>query len=232
MNIGSGLMVTSPEFCFLQMASQLTLVRLIELGYELCGTYSMPPADDTNVPERGFYYRQPLTSMKKLKVFLESMPGYRGHKKAMRTLRFLQDGSASPMETKLVMFLTLPKMLGGYGFNVPELNKRIALSKTARKYFNKDYYACDLFWADGRIAVEYDSDQQHTGSDRIANDSKRRNILASTGIRVITVTKQQLYSSLELERAARTIASQMNRRLFSKKSNFYTVHQNLRKQLL
>ena len=232
MNIGNGLMVSSPEFCFLQMAGQLTLIGLIELGYELCGTYSRPLADDPSVPERGFYNRQPLTNIKKLKVFLDSIPGVKGHKKAARALQYLREGSASPMETKLAMFLTLPYMMGGYGFSLPELNMRIDLIKNARKYFNKNYYVCDLFWPDEKIAVEYDSDQQHTGSERIANDSGRRNALLSLGISVISVTKLQLYSRAGLERAARSIAVQMNKRLFPSKSNFSYAHGELRKQLL
>jgi len=232
MNIGNGLMMSSPEFCFLQMADNITLARLIELGYELCGKYSIPIAEDSDVPERGFHNRTPLTSTNRIRAFLDSMHGFNGFKKATHALSYMIDGSASPMETKLTMFLTLHYMLGGFGFNLPELNKRIILTKTARKYFRKNYYVCDLFWPDKNVAVEYDSDQQHTGSDRIANDSKRRNVLESSGIRVITVTKQQLFSSVELERAARTIAKHLNKRLFPTKSNFYTAHQELREQLL
>jgi len=194
--------------------------------------YSMPLADDMNLPERGFYNCRPRTNVGKLKDFLESMPGIKGYKSAKRALRYILDGSASPMETKLAMFLTLPYMLGGFGFDLPEMNKRIILSKSAKKDYKKDYYVCDIFWSDEKIAVEYDSDQHHTGSDRIANDSIRRNTLESSGIRVVTVTKQQLFSSSELERVARTIANHMDKRLFSKKSKFDTAHKELRKQLL
>ena len=123
-------------------------------------------------------------------------------------------------------------MLGGFGLDQPELNKRIDLSKKASKVFGKDHYVCDMFWTDKKIAVEYDSDQQHTGSDRIASDSIRRNTLESSGIKVVTITKQQLYNSIELTRAAQTIAGHMGRRLFSRKCNFNTKHQELRKQLL
>ncbi|MCL2488794.1 MAG: DUF559 domain-containing protein, partial [Oscillospiraceae bacterium] len=102
----------------------------------------------------------------------------------------------------------------------------------ARKHFDKSYYVCDLFWPHENVAVEYDSDQQHTGSERIASDSKRRNALNSAGVRVVSVTKQQLYSHVELEGVARTIASHMGKRLFSKKNNFHARHQELRRQLL
>ena len=231
MNNGNGLMVSSPEFCFLQMADRLTLVGLIELGYELCSVYSIPPKGDSSLPKNGFYNREPLTSVNKLKGFLEIMPGVKGHKKAKHALRYMLDGAASPMETKLAMFLVLPYMLGGFGFDLPELNKRIDLTKAARKDFDKDYLVCDMFWSDKKIAVEYDSDQQHTGPDRIASDSKRRTALDLSGIRVVSVTKQQLYSTAELERVARTIANHMNRRLLLKRSKFYTAHRELRKML-
>jgi len=232
MNIGERLMVCTPEFCFLQMAESFTLIKLIELGYELSGGYSIPLANEQVVPERGFYNRAPLTSAKKLRVFLNGMTGVKGHQKAMQALRYTLDGSASPMETKLAMFLTLPYKLGGFGFSLPDMNKRIPLIKNTKKYSGKAYYICDLFWSDEKVAVEYDSDQQHTGSDRIAYDSKRRNALNSLGIRIVSITKQQLYDSVELESAARTIAGYMNKRLFSKESNFAAAHRKLRKQLL
>ena len=44
--IGDGVSVSSPEFCFFQMAEELPLVKLIELGCELCGTYSLPANDE------------------------------------------------------------------------------------------------------------------------------------------------------------------------------------------
>ena len=232
MSIGNDLMMSSPEFCFLQMANQLTLIELIELGYEFCGGYSLPLPDDEKVPERGFYNRKELTSTKKLAAFLDDMSGVKGSLKAVRALHYLQDGSASPMETKLAMLLTLPFKLGGYGFLAPELNHRINLSKTARRHFRKQYYVCDLFWPGKELAVEYDSDQNHTGSERIANDSNKRNALASAGINVVSVTKRQLYNSPEFESSARTIAHHMGRRLFSKKSNFAAAHRELRRQLL
>ncbi|MCL2826363.1 MAG: hypothetical protein FWD72_03050, partial [Eggerthellaceae bacterium] len=134
--------------------------------------------------------------------------------------------------TKLAMFLTLPFKLGGYGFSMPKLNHRITLPKSARGYFSKKYYVCDLFWPDGKVAVEYDSDQNHTGSERIANDSNKRNALAMAGVRVVSITRLQLFSSSEFESSARTIALHLGRRLFSKKSGFPAAHRELRKLLL
>ena len=227
-----GYFVSSPEMCFLQMAGQMPLVGLIELGYELCGTYSIPVAGDPNVPERGFYYREPLMSAQSLKDFLARMPGVRGHQKAQRALRYLLDGSASPMETKLAILLTLPYKLGGFGLIQPELNSRIIPTKSARWSSSKAFYTCDLYWSDYDLAVEYDSASFHTGSKRIADDSKKRNALVLMGITVITVTTQQLYDKIEFEKIARILANCTDKRLRPKNPGFTTAHHELRNQLL
>jgi len=232
MNIGNGVMVSSPEFCFLQMASQLTLIELIELGYELCGVYSLPLAYDKKVPACGFYQRKQLTDTRKLGDFLEGMTGTKACEKARRAVRYIQDNSASPMETKLAMLITLPYKLGGFGFKMPQLNYRINLPMSAKKYFSKDYYICDIYWPDEKVAVEYDSDKFHTGSERIANDSNKRNALALQGIQVISVTRKQLYRFKELDGAAKTLAKHLGKRLFPKKGDFATVRLKLRSQLL
>ena len=230
---GEGYMVSTPEFCFLQLANQLPLPRLIQLGYELCGGYSIPLVGDLEVPKRGYYEREPFTETKALQAFIERMSGVKGHQKAMRALRYILDGSASPMETKLSMLLTLPYNLGGYGFFFPELNYRITPSKTALRSASKSYYVCDLFWPDYDLAVEYDSDYCHTGTKNIAADSKKRNALALMGITVITVTKNQLYSRIELEKVARILANHLDKRLLhSRNPGFATVHRDLHDLLL
>ena len=234
-SVGEGIMITSPEFCFLQLADELPLVKLIELGYELCGTYSMPVSLDSakgaGQPARGFNLRLPITSTKKLKAFLEQVPGVKGHKKAVRALRYIADGAASPMEAKLAILLTLPYKLGGYHFPAPELNSRIIPAKTAKRGASKGHYACDLFWPDYDLAVEYDSDTYHTGPERIAADSKKRNALALMGITVITVTKEQVYSIVELEKVVHVLAGNMGRRLWNDNPGFGATHRELRKLL-
>ena len=228
----NGLEVSSPEFCFLQMAEKLPLPRLIELGYELCGTYSLPAAGDHNATEIGFNQRQPLTSLKKLSVFVAEMPGFNGHVKAVRALRYILEGSASPMESKLAILLTLPYKLGGFGMPKPELNVRIALTKTAEKVAGKKFYVCDLFWPDRNIAVEYDSDSFHAGQKQIADDSKKRNTLTIMGIKVLSITTQQLFSPIDFERAAGAIANCIGKRLVYKNPGFMRANNSLREQLL
>ena len=231
-NIDDKLFVSSPEFCFLQLAGKITLLRLITIGYELCGTYSIPAAKDKNAPKKGFYNRRPLTSTKKIAAFLARMPGVKGHQKAMRALRYILDDSASPMETNLAIILTLPYKLGGFGFIRPELNKRIVLSKTDKPFSDKMSYVCDLFWPDYGLAVEYDSALFHAGQKQIAEDSQKRTALAMMGVMVLTVTKQQIYDEKEFEKTTRAIATCLGKRLAFKNPGFRTAHLELREQLL
>jgi len=226
-------MVSSPEFCFLQLANQLPLPRLIQLGYELCGKYSIPVRGDLNAPEKGFYKRDSLTSVNALQAFIDRMPGINGHRMATHALRYILDGSASPMEAKLAILLTLPYKLGGFNLYLPELNYRIVPSKTVKQSASKSFYSCDLYWPDYDLAVEYDSDLCHTGSKRIASDSKKRNTLALMGISVITVTKEQIYSKTELEKVARILANHLDKRLFHLRNpGFAVAHRDLHKLLL
>ena len=236
----NGLEVSSPEFCFLQMAGTLSLPRLIELGYEFCGGYSLPIAGDVKKPDRGFYNRLPLTSIKKLTAFTSRMKGVKGCLKAVRALRYILEGSASPMETKLSILLTLPYKYGGFGFPKPVLNARVAPRKAdrrteqrteqmaGRRITGKEYYVCDLYWPDHALAVEYDSTQFHTGSAHITDDSKKRNALTAMDIKPITVTAQQLYDSREFESVAAVLAKRIGKRLVYKNPGFEAAHYGLR----
>jgi very-short-patch-repair endonuclease len=130
------------------------------------------------------------------------------------------------------MLLTLPYNLGGYGIAAPELNSKIIFSEEARRTADRSYYLCDLFWPELDCAVEYDSDQFHTGADRIARDSKRRNSLSAVGITVVTVTNRQLQSISEFDKVARIISQHTDRRLQYKSPKFNEKRLELRRQIL
>ncbi|GAA6490174.1 hypothetical protein K270103H11_27410 [Gordonibacter urolithinfaciens] len=84
----NGFCVCSPELCFLQMANSLSMVELIMLGFELCGTYDVSDGDVREC--------QPLTSVAKLSAFADKMHGVNGRKNALAALKQVVGGSASP----------------------------------------------------------------------------------------------------------------------------------------
>lgn len=191
--------VSSPEFCFAQMARQLGVARLALLGFELCGTYVLA----NEAP--GFRVRAPLTDVVRLAEFVEGLGSFKGVKHVRAMLSFLVDGAASPMEAVLVTLLCAPCFLGGYGLPLPQLNARVELPGAARSMTGSAYFSCDVLWPDAGLAVEYDSTLFHTGAERIAADSERRNALAYLGIDVVSVTRDQLMDPVRMDRVARLL---------------------------
>jgi hypothetical protein len=214
------------------MANELSFVELVTLGFELCGSYRL---EINGHSERGFRDDLPLTSVAQMRSYIAKASKIKGRKKALSALRYVADNSASPMETVLTMFLTLPYRLGGYGFALPSLNHPIYITnKVDRigKATHKPSFYCDLYWEDKLVDVEYDSDFYHTASERIAKDAMRRNALATEGITVITVSKLQIMSVNKLREVAQTLSKLLGRRLQYSSREFVVSHAKLRKQLL
>jgi len=235
-DIGEGFFVTSPEYCFFQMASELPLAKLVQLGLELCGSYSLPANDAARavpeVMERGFIDRSALTTKDCLISSLARMEGRFDQRRLTNVLQYIEDGSASPMETILIVLLTLPYRYGGYGFPMPELNGLVKPVRSARQSSSKTSFCCDLYWRELNLAVEYDSDRHHQLPEEIAQDAMKRNSLLAMDITVISVTRIQLHSTVEFERLARQLAIHFDRRLRNNESHsFIKARRELRSML-
>ena len=143
-DVGGGLFVASPELCFFQMTRELSLAKLLELGLELCGSYALPVPGvnygEAAIAERRLYGKDRLTDTSKLEAFLARTSGMYNQRYLPKILQRITDNSASPMETKLFVLLTLPYKLGGFGFEMPELNAKISPSKSAKKISTKKFF--------------------------------------------------------------------------------------------
>lgn len=222
---GEGFLVSTPEFCFLQLASRSTISQLIQVGYELCGTYAL--AEDGPARQR----KAPLTTTAKLEAFVDAASNARGRDKALRALRYLRNGSASPMETVLVMLLCLPYKLGGYGLEQPHLNFRVDVPASMRKLADRSYCKGDLCWPDKNLCIEYDSELHHADHDRRESDARRRSTLISLGYTVITVTPGQIADGGAFNRLAHQVAKLTGKRLRYEDPGFTHAHLALREEL-
>lgn len=216
-------LASTPEFCFFQMSRRLSLVRLIELGFELCGTYSL--IDGEVLESRGFS----LTSSAKLRSFTEGMRGVAGREKSLRAARYVADGSASPRETDLFLLLTLPHSLGGYALKGAVLNHRVDLPSSTRR--RPRFYVCDICWPKEKVAVEYESDEHHLGHEKFARDSHRRSELEGTGCKVFTMTNAELQNGGSFNRVAHALAKSLGQRLRYRDPGFTRNHLELRREL-
>ena len=248
-DVGGGLLVASPELCFFQLANKLPLANTLQLGLELCGKYALPANNavrkNPEFTEKGFRNRPALTSIEKLTSFLERSSGVFYQRRFHSILRYIDNGSASPMESRLLILLTLSYRHGGFGLPMPELDAAVepakSTLKTARSKSRQDLhrlskydkaYRCDLYWRALKLAVEYDSDIYHLLSEQKAEDSKKKNYLLSKGIHVISVSRLQMRSVEEVERVAKQLATRHGKQLrHNENPKWAEKHLQLRRQL-
>lgn len=217
----------SPELCFTQMAALLELPELISLGYEFCGHYAL-----ASQHPHGFFTREPLTSITRLRSFIDRSDGMSGAKQARAALRHVLPNARSPMETIVVLCLCLPYRLGGYGMAQPLLNHSILLGKRTCKVADSDVYIPDAFWPQSKVAMEYDSKRWHKGERRIAYDAKRRNVFGFKGLTVVTIEPQQFFSFNEFSKVAHVLAKHVGKRIRPQNDDFISKQFALRSSLL
>ena len=211
---GRGVYVSSPEFVFLQMAPQLTFAQLVALGCELCGTYVLLPENVSHpgsideMPKR----LTPLTNIARISAFLESTGRANGKVKAIRALKYLVEGSRSPMETMVYMLLCLPVMEGGYGLPKPEMNADIPLDLEAQTIAQRQHCQGDLCWPYHKLDIEYHG-EVHVGAAQMKSDVGRELGIEHMGWRVITVTSPQVFNADRFEVVAKEAASCIGKRL-------------------
>ena len=202
----SSLCVVSPEVLFLEMAAQLSGIELVKLGYELCGVYSLPMSQPNYAgTPRGYSRRKALTSVARLTAHVASQNKNRSVKKARWALRYVLDGSASPRETELSMLMVLPRKLGGYGLQKPEIRHEFVTSSEVLLFLSGKSTAFDLYWPDVGLLLRY-GDQTYTGND----DNQKRNCYLSSldvvGSRVLRVTNRDIRHAESLDEVADAVA--------------------------
>jgi hypothetical protein len=211
----NGKMVASPELLFLQLASKLDIHRLVLLGLQLC---SYPPGSPFSA----------ITTKKKLKKFLEKTSGHRGHRKALRAIQYIEDGSASVMESITYMILTLPHALGGYGLDGAVFNHEIKLKDDAGKRLGQRRCFTDLYYKQARLAVEYESFTFHNTPSEQGKDLMRSAVLERHGIEVMRLSTIQLYDKEACMEFAYNLASRLGKRIQIRTSKFNEMHELLR----
>lgn len=192
--LGDGIYVCGPELVFLQMARTLGRLGLLELGFELCGTYAIGP--------RGSEFRNdalPLTTPRRLLWLAELGSGTKGAKAARWAARRVLSGSMSPKESQLAIMLSLPREEGGWGCGRPTMNHRVELTPEARAHCGRAELYADLFFAKARTDVEYHGKKWHSRLADKSRDDARSNALAMMGVSCNVVWSDQLYDEAKIE---------------------------------
>ena len=211
----NGKMIASPELMFLQLACKLNIHRLILLGLQLC---SHPPGNPSGA----------ITTKQNLKTFLAKTSGHRGHPKALRAVKYLENGSASIMESMAYMLLTLPHALGGYGLGGAVFNHEIKLKGEAVTRLGQKRCFTDLYYKQARLAVEYESFTFHSSPSEQGKDVMRSAILNRHGVEVIRLSTIQLYDKDACMDFVFNLASRLGKRIQIRTKKFNEKHALLR----
>lgn len=187
--------VSSPEFCFLQMARSLPWFDLVALGFELCGDYALAPD-----ALRGFFSRPPISTPEDLIVFTMNAYNFTGAKTARKAACQILRGSRTPKETKVCMLACLPRLQGGMGCKAPLLGQEIMAPDPAARILGARTFKPDLYWPEHRMAIEYNDREWPSAQERLNYDKLVRNAYRMLGIAAVSLGKDDLLDEAGLQK--------------------------------
>ena len=232
--LDEGVLVTGPELTFLQMARVLDDDLLVAYGYEICGYFARTSA------EHGFCNCPALTSTSKIKDYLDRLARLRGNRgegmpwgyaRALRALRYVRDGAASPEEAVTSMVLTLPGARGGYGLPPARLNAAVRLSAAAAELFGIEEFVCDMSWDGHGLVAEFQGGQ-HKQRTRRSYDSRKGNVLGADGWTIVEVDRGMLERASLMDEVAKSISAGLGIRWRQPGASRATRQLRLRNKLL
>lgn len=197
----NGFGIVDDTLLFLQAAAWMTFLELVEYGYELCGTYRTDHLDVGIDTER----QHAQTAASLMHALDNDLRGMAGIRQARNALRFVHDGSRSVMESGLAMLICLPQTEGGLGIEDIEMNHRIEVEGSDRRFTKSPYFEIDVYKIGSKRGAEYDG-RDHTSGERRSHDAERRNALAEMGYSFKTLTAGQFANQLSLHRALCSVA--------------------------
>lgn len=165
---------------------------------------------------------------RKLKTFIMKTSGHRGHLKALRAVKYIEDGSASIMESMTYMILTLPHALGGYALDGAVFNHEIKLKDEASKRLGQKRCFTDLYYKPAKLAVEYESFAFHNSPLEQGKDAMRSATLERQGVEVMHLSTIQLYDKDACMDFAFNLASRLGKRIQIRARKFNEMHVLLR----
>ena len=109
--VSDGLLLCSPELCFLQMASRVSFLQLVKLGHELCALYTLQPDG-----RAGYERVLPPTTVRALEATCADAREWPAARSPAKRFGYIAVASGSPMETALASFFASPFASEATGF--------------------------------------------------------------------------------------------------------------------
>ena len=232
-SIAPGVWCCPPELVFVQLAETLPYEELLQVGFELCGSYRFygrGHAVDSGAEHVG--EARPLVNSKQIVAYAATAQRLLGTKAARSAASHVLDRAASPMQTQLALLFSLPLRRGGYGFEPPVLNASIDLGIHSRTVPRQRFFAVDLLWPKARLAINYESDRSGGGSLHFTVADARRRMLLAAGVETISLTESQLFDRAFMDRLADHLAHRLGKSTTQNKHSWSHERTTLRLRLL
>lgn len=198
---GIDLYICSAELVFCQIATEMQLLDTVFFGMALCARYRLDETRASGVAQREDM-DAPLTSTARIGAYLARM-GRIGRKpvKALRALPFVRDGARSPKEAGLAMLFGLPIRHKGMNLGSVKLNVEVGIRdgaagegrmRTIARTPDLMINSRDRRGAIRTVAIDYDSDAEHSSPYAQKRDARRRNELEMLdGVAYFAITREQ-----------------------------------------
>lgn len=136
--------------------------------------------------------RPPLTSREALLTFCDRKHGATGMQALRAAARAIQDGSASPLESRLYPLLTLGPRRGGEGWPKPLLNHRIVLPRQLARVTGQGSCTVDVLFPTCKGIIEVLGKRFHDNALDFEQRTRRNAALETMGYRVTEITYEQM----------------------------------------
>lgn len=208
-------LVAIPELVFLEAAASYSMIELAKLGMELCGTYAL----DTRC-EDGFAPRRRICGVGRIKRYLSRCRYVPGLQLARRVADRLMDASNSPLESKVMLALTLPPKYGGLGLRAPTLNERHEATSLQAETIGEHQYFFDAKWSgtkrSGRrysVDCEVDSHAHFNDASKARADVARKDDVQFMRSTHISITSDDFRSAESFMKKGLMIAKLIGQRV-------------------
>lgn len=192
--VAPGIRCVSPLLLPVLLAAKHSTLEMALLLSELMGLYAICEDSAMGLIQR----RAPLAAAAELESFLAMLDGAWGSGAVKRALRIAPAMSASPLEAKLYLRVTLPHAKGGYNLgevvlNDPQEMRRLAFGGNAGRRRKPDL----LFKGrdHGGVCLDY-MGAWHDSDSQVRRDTQRRNELLANGFTPYEIYKDQ-YDDLD-----------------------------------
>lgn len=174
------------------MSKVMDPAALALLGYELCGTFSRDPVD----PRMGTVTLgvEPVTSVARIAAYLKAYGGKLSVPRAHAALDAIGDNAWSPMEVVVAALMSLSVTEYGYGLGPLVLNQRVSVRSQASGPQAPATRVPDILIAGATVGINYDG-QEYLDLDSLAEQAAAT-IDGTVGEAVLERTKRQIRDKL------------------------------------